>query len=71
MVYKLKFYANTPNGEVNKRFTWIISDWTKISERLRYFQKKGFTIIKAYYEVVNDEGKKGNHEIDLKIFLSD
>lgn len=46
----LLFYADTPNGELNKLFKWRLSSILDYPKRIEYFLRKGFRIRSAYIE---------------------
>jgi hypothetical protein len=59
----LIFYADTPNGELNKLFRWRISSILAWRERLSYFIKKGFLIRSAYLEEKGINQRISEYEI--------
>lgn len=68
----LKFYADTPRGEKNKQFTWTIKGMVDLTDRLKYFIKKGFYIRAAWYEYTDPETKlRENQKIDMMQFYTD
>jgi hypothetical protein len=68
----LKFYADAPNGEKNKQFTWKVNSILDVKARLEYFIKKGYDIRAAWYEYTDPETKqRENHRIDMVQFYTD
>jgi hypothetical protein len=71
LVERLKFYADTPNGDKNKFFCFKIPSIIEIDKRLLYFMKKNWYIRSAWYECIEDGKVKNNWQIDLVTFCSD
>lgn len=44
-----RFYADTPEGEVNKYFSWRIKSKLEAYKCLAYFEARGLKIRAAYY----------------------
>jgi hypothetical protein len=64
---KVKFYADTPNNEKNKLFTFIVKDYKTALKLIFDFQKKGFNIRSAYYDFcIAQLGQRFNLQIELK-----
>lgn len=65
-ISRIKFYADTPKGEKNKFFCFIIYDLDIIGF-IRRFWLKGFNIRAAYYETIDDVTRevKYNKKINL------
>ena len=51
---RLKFYADTPRGEVNKLFCWEV-DILSLEDAIFRFFAKGFHIRAAWYEKIDAE----------------
>ena len=47
----IKFYADTPNGERNKLFSWQVKDWTQAQDCIIKFLRRRFTIHAAYFNI--------------------
>jgi len=71
LVERLKFYADTPNGDVNKFFCFTIPSIVEIQARLLYFMKKKWYIRSAWYECIENGKVTSNQKIDLVTFCSD
>lgn len=50
MKAKVKFYADTPRGELNKLFTWNVKNRHGADECIERFTKNGFKIRAAWFE---------------------
>jgi len=47
---KIKFYADTPRGEINKLFTFNVKNRIGATNALERFKRYGFTIRAAWFE---------------------
>lgn len=50
---RLKFYADTPEGERNKYFCWKISSIATLKDALWGFLDRGWNIRAAWYEKID------------------
>ena len=53
---RVKFYADTPAGDVNKLFTWRVGCLNDVSACVARFIKKGWRIRAIFFEWVNERG---------------
>jgi hypothetical protein len=47
---KVKFYATTPRGEINKLFKFKVNSHTDALAAIKRFQLKGFIITAGWFE---------------------
>jgi hypothetical protein len=68
---RLKFYSNTPHGEINKYFCFNCKV-TKIKEFLFLRLSQGYIIRAAYYEKirVSDQVVCANRKINMKFIYN-
>lgn len=53
---RVKFYADTPSGDVNRLFTWQVGGIRDAGKCVARFQNKGFRIRAVYFEYLNEQG---------------
>lgn len=64
IVYRVKYYANTPEGERNKLFCWSINLFDLENHILRTLIR-GYYIKSAWLEAIYEGRKVSNKKIDL------
>ncbi len=63
----LKFYADTPSGQVNKFFVFKVKSYEHaIDLAARFVQEYNFKIRAAYYQNLNKKGIRFDNMVDLK-----
>ena len=68
---RIKFYADTPRGEINKYHCFKVRNIFEVNEALLRFVSKGYIIKACWYEkIALDTGKViDNMKIDMVAFL--
>lgn len=54
---RVKFYADTPHGDVNRLFSWKINSLNDVPACIGRFKAKGFRIRKIFFEYLDNSGK--------------
>jgi hypothetical protein len=55
IIERIKFYADTPSGDLNKYHCYNNVSILKLEEVLIRFMSKGYNIRAAWYEKIDDE----------------
>lgn len=68
---RIKFYADTDKGEINKYFVFKVRSIFEVEDALLRFINKGFVIRACWYEklIAGTDEVIDNKRIDIKAFL--
>lgn len=64
---KLKFYADTPGGDINKQFTYKVKNLTHACDlAAKFIQERGFKIRSAWFNSPSGKSVRFDDLYDLK-----